>query len=35
MRNQDAPRLRVQGNPRLLRIVFENLPGNAWKFTGK
>ena len=27
--------LRVQGDPQLMRILLENLIGNAWKFTGK
>ncbi|MRR37234.1 PAS domain S-box protein, partial [bacterium] len=27
--------LRVMGDARLLRVVMENLLGNAWKFTGK
>jgi PAS domain S-box-containing protein len=30
-----APGLRAQGDPRLLQIVFDNLLGNAWKFTSK
>jgi PAS domain S-box-containing protein len=30
-----APGLRAQGDSRLLRIVFDNLLGNAWKFTSK
>ncbi len=30
-----APRVVAQGDPRLLRVVFENLLNNAWKFTAK
>lgn len=30
-----APRMRVNADARLMRIVLENLLGNAWKFTSK
>jgi PAS domain S-box-containing protein len=30
-----SPDLKAHADPRLMRIAFENLLGNAWKFTGK
>jgi two-component system, sensor histidine kinase and response regulator len=30
-----APGLKASGDPRLLRLAFENLLRNAWKFTGR
>jgi PAS domain S-box-containing protein len=30
-----APALRVRADDRLMRVMLENLLGNAWKFTGK
>ncbi|MGL4552260.1 MAG: sensor histidine kinase, partial [Gemmataceae bacterium] len=30
-----APGLRAEGDARLLRVVLENLLGNAWKYTSK
>lgn len=30
-----APGLRAEGDARLLRVLLENLLGNAWKFTSK
>src|SRR5262249_18381597 len=30
-----APRLRAEGDTRLMRVVLENLIGNSWKFTSR
>ena len=30
-----APGLKVQADGRLMRVVLDNLLGNAWKFTGR
>ena len=35
LRIEIEPGMRVQGDPTLLRVVIENLLGNAWKYTGK
>jgi signal transduction histidine kinase len=35
VRVEIEPGMQVQGDPTLLRVVIENLLGNAWKYTGK
>ena len=35
VRIEIEPGIQVQGDPTLLRVVIENLLGNAWKYTGK
>jgi len=35
VRIEVEPGMQVQGDPTLLRVVLENLIGNAWKYTGK
>jgi light-regulated signal transduction histidine kinase (bacteriophytochrome) len=32
---QIEPDMQIEGDPTLLRVVVENLLGNAWKYTGK
>ena len=32
---QIEPDMRIEGDPTLLRVLVENLLGNAWKYTGK
>jgi signal transduction histidine kinase len=35
VRLEVEPGMQVHGDPTLLRVVIENLLGNAWKYTGK